>query len=52
MPSREDLKMTEKLRKGGELLGIDVVDSVIIGSGDYYSFYQHGAFREGEDDNE
>ncbi len=30
-PSREDLEMTKRLKEGGELLGIRVLDHVIIG---------------------
>jgi DNA repair protein RadC len=40
-PSREDFHLTERLVKGGELLGIPVLDHVIIGKGDYYSFADH-----------
>ncbi len=36
-PSREDLELTDRLRKGGELLGIEVLDHVIIGDGSYVS---------------
>ncbi|HHI69350.1 MAG TPA: JAB domain-containing protein [Planctomycetes bacterium] len=36
-PSREDLELTDRLRKGGELLGIEVLDHVIIGEGSYVS---------------
>ena len=31
-PSREDVKVTERLIKAGEVLGIDVLDHVIIGT--------------------
>jgi len=36
-PSREDLDLTDRLRRGGELLGIEVLDHVIIGDGAYVS---------------
>ena len=36
-PSEEDERVTEKLVKAGELLGIKVLDHVIVGDG-YYSF--------------
>lgn len=32
-PSREDHNVTESLKKAGQILGIDVVDSVVIGNG-------------------
>lgn len=41
-PSREDLDITERLRKAGELLGIRVLDHVIIGSEGYTSFADQG----------
>ena len=37
-PSREDATLTEKLRDAGESLGIKLVDHIIVGSGEYYSF--------------
>jgi DNA repair protein RadC len=36
-PSNEDVRTTERLVRGGELLGIDVLDHIIIGDGDYVS---------------
>lgn len=32
-PSREDHSVTESLKKAGQILGIEVIDSVIIGNG-------------------
>ena len=40
-PSNEDIKLTEKFEKGGALLGIQVLDHIIIGKYDYYSFLEH-----------
>jgi DNA repair protein RadC len=37
-PSNEDVRTTERLVRGGELLGIDVLDHIIIGDGVYCSF--------------
>ena len=37
-PSSEDITTTERLVRGGELLGIDVLDHIIIGDGVYCSF--------------
>ena len=39
-PSTEDINVTQRIRKAGELLGIQVYDHVIIGSGSYYSFQE------------
>lgn len=36
-PSLEDINVTKRLRKSGEILGIEVLDHVIIGEGVYYS---------------
>ena len=40
-PSTEDLEVTRRLREGGELLGIKVLDHIIIGT-TYYSFTERG----------
>lgn len=40
-PSLEDIKFTRNLFKTGELQGIPVVDHIIIGNDNYYSFYEH-----------
>jgi len=41
-PSSDDITMTRRLYECGELLGIDVLDSVIIGEDSYYSFRETG----------
>jgi DNA repair protein RadC len=40
-PSEDDLKVTERLRSAGELMGIKIIDHVIITEKGYYSFSQH-----------
>lgn len=40
-PSTYDVKTTETLIKGSELLGLQLLDHVIIGKHDYYSFHEH-----------
>lgn len=40
-PSDYDIKLTNSFEKGGELLGIQVLDHIIIGRYDYYSFLEH-----------
>jgi len=41
-PSRDDKVLTERLVKCGRLLGVNVLDHVIIGSGRYSSFADRG----------
>jgi DNA repair protein RadC len=37
-PSMEDVRVTDNLRKAGKLMGIPLIDHIIIGNGEYYSF--------------
>ena len=41
-PSGEDLALTERIKRAGELLGIRILDHIVIGDGDYYSFAGNG----------
>ena len=41
-PSREDLEITRRLREGGDLMGIKVLDHIIIGDGTFLSFVAQG----------
>jgi DNA repair protein RadC len=43
-PSDEDKRLTEQLRKGGELLDLHLLDHIIVGGSDdrYYSFADEG----------
>jgi DNA repair protein RadC len=41
-PSREDVEVTQRLVRAGEILGIKVVDHLIIGGLDYTSFARTG----------
>lgn len=41
-PSNEDIEVTKRVRKAGELMGIQTVDSIIIGDNEYYSFKEKG----------
>ena len=41
-PSQADINLTRKLKSGGELLDIAVVDHLIISSEGYYSFADEG----------
>ncbi len=42
LPSKPDLELTKKLIEAGNLLGIKVIDHVIIGKNNYYSFLENG----------
>ena len=41
-PSREDITVTQRLKEAGELLGVRVLDHIIVGDGQYYSFAEGG----------
>ena len=41
-PSKEDIAITKKLKKLGEIHAIYLVDHLIIGKDIYYSFYENG----------
>ncbi len=41
-PSREDMQMTERVAKAGEILGIKLLDHIIIGEQGNYSFSNSG----------
>ena len=40
-PSDLDIELTNSFEKGGELLGIQVLDHIIIGKYNYYSFLEN-----------
>ncbi len=42
-PSEADRRLTRRLKETGDLLGIRVLDHIIVGEGDYYSFADQGA---------
>ncbi|MCK8825598.1 RadC family protein [Fuchsiella alkaliacetigena] len=41
-PSTEDIKVTQRLQKAGELIGIEVLDHLIIGEQNYISLREQG----------
>lgn len=45
-PSLSDREITKQIVKGGELLGIKILDHVIIGKGKFYSFADEGLIDE------
>ncbi len=40
-PSREDREATQRLRRAGELLGIELIDHLVVAERGYYSFREH-----------
>ena len=40
-PSNADYLVTNKIKKAGELLDVTLLDHIIIGDGQYYSFKEH-----------
>lgn len=42
MPSEADIQLTRKMTQGGKLLDLPVLDHVIIGNDEYYSFADEG----------
>ncbi|MDD2391687.1 MAG: DNA repair protein RadC [Bacilli bacterium] len=41
IPSKEDMLLTKNLTKIGLLMGIKMIDHIIIGENNYYSFYEN-----------
>lgn len=46
IPSREDKESTQRLQKAGQILGIRMLDHIIIGEEDFYSFADSGLLNE------
>jgi DNA repair protein RadC len=44
-PSSQDREITKKLRSGGELLNIEILDHLIVSEDDYLSFRDRGWIR-------
>jgi len=45
-PSREDRECTSRLCEAGRILGIRVLDHIVLGFDDYYSFADAGSFQQ------
>lgn len=43
-PSNSDVEITMRIRDGAKLLGLNLLDSIIIGDNKFYSFKQEGRF--------
>jgi DNA repair protein RadC len=41
-PSEEDKRLTRVIRDAGKLIELRVLDHIIVGETNYYSFTQHG----------
>lgn len=41
IPSDDDFAITHRIKKGGEILEIELVDHIIIGDNEYYSFHEN-----------
>ncbi|MEC0371137.1 JAB domain-containing protein [Paenibacillus chibensis] len=41
-PSQQDVEITERLRDSGSLLGIDLLDHIILGAGNFVSLKEKG----------
>lgn len=40
-PSREDIGITERVKKAGELLSVELLDHIVVGECSYYSFKEN-----------
>ncbi len=45
LPSQEDRALTARLVQAGKLLGIEVLDHIIVGEGEYFSFADEGLLQ-------
>ena len=41
-PSQSDVHITKKIKKAGELMDIQLLDHLIVGDNDYFSFSDEG----------
>jgi DNA repair protein RadC len=39
---QEDIAITRRLKEAGEIIGIKILDHIIVGDGEYFSFVEHG----------
>lgn len=45
-PSQQDIEITNRLISACELIGIKILDHIILGDNNYYSFYNEGLIKE------
>ena len=43
-PSKKDRELTKRLYEGSKIIGIPLLDHIIIGAGNFYSFAEHSEF--------
>lgn len=43
-PSRDDITTTKRIIEGGEIIGIDLLDHIIVADDQFYSLKEHGYF--------
>ena len=41
-PSRDDVELSKRIKDAGEILGIPLLDSIIVGDGPFYSLKENG----------
>lgn len=41
-PSREDRQLTRNIQEAGKILGVPLIDHIILGEDDFFSFREHG----------
>jgi len=41
-PSKDDIELTRRLVKAGEIMGLDILDHLIISANDYVSLKERG----------
>lgn len=46
-PSNEDIIVTKRLRDAGQILGIELLDHIVVGHGEYTSLREKGGTRAG-----
>lgn len=44
-PSKEDIEVTKRMAEAGDLMGITVLDHIILGEQEYYSFRETGMLK-------
>jgi DNA repair protein RadC len=43
-PSRMDVELTRQIIEGGKVLGVQVLDHIVVGAGNYVSLRERGFF--------
>jgi DNA repair protein RadC len=44
-PSKEDILLTERVFEAGKIIGITLVDHIVVGNPDHFSFAQEGYIK-------